>query len=93
MSLDAHTLDLEELRYGLSNVTCLRIFDHEDSRTRSYLADWKARGSDGVKIPKQTHEITVRYYYAHTSSNLHSVSHSDLRRHAKSKCRLCLIFC
>lgn len=60
MSLDAHTLDLEELRYGLSNVTCLRIFDHSDSRTRSYLADWKVRGSDDVKIPRQTHEITVR---------------------------------
>ncbi|KOB79074.1 Glutamate receptor, ionotropic kainate 2 [Operophtera brumata] len=44
MSLDAHTIDLGELRYGLSNVTCLRIFDHSDSRTKSYLADWKTRG-------------------------------------------------
>lgn len=59
MSLDAHTLDLEELRYGLSNVTCLRIFDHSDARTRSYLADWKVKGSDNVKIPSQTHKITV----------------------------------
>lgn len=59
MSLDAHTLDLEELRYGQANVTCLRIFDHGDSRTKSYLADWKTRGSADVKIPRQTHEITV----------------------------------
>lgn len=62
MSLDAHTLDLEELRYGLSNVTCLRIFDHSDPRTRSYLADWIARGTDNVKIPRQSHEITVSPY-------------------------------
>lgn len=61
MSLDAHTLDLEELRYGLSNVTCLRIFDHSDSVTKSYLADWKVRQSSGVKIPRQTHEITVSH--------------------------------
>lgn len=60
MSLDAHTLDLEELRYNLSNVTCLRIFDHSDSRTRSYLADWKVRETPEVKIPKETHDITVR---------------------------------
>lgn len=60
MSLDAHTLDLEELRYGLSNVTCLRIFDPEDSRTRSYLADWKVRSTpDNLKIPQQPNEITV----------------------------------
>lgn len=59
MSLDAHTLDLKELRNGLSNVTCLRIFNHEDSRTRAYLADWKVRGSLDVKIPKQTFEINV----------------------------------
>lgn len=59
MSLDAHTLDLEELRFGLSNVTCLRIFAHEDSRTRSYLSDWKARGSPDVKIPGDTQDITV----------------------------------
>lgn len=59
MSLDAHTLDLEELRYGLSNVTCLRIFDPDDSRTRSYLADWKVRSSPNLKIPQQPHQITV----------------------------------
>lgn len=59
MSLDAHTIDLQELRYGLSNVTCLRIFDHSDARTRSYLADWKVSDSSKVKIPRQTHEITV----------------------------------
>lgn len=61
MSLDAHTIDLGELRYGLSNVTCLRIFDHSDSRTKSYLADWKTRGSADVRIPRQTHEITVSF--------------------------------
>lgn len=60
MSLDAHTLDLEELRYGLSNVTSMRIVDHSDSRTLSYLADWKTRGASDVEIPKTTQEITVR---------------------------------
>lgn len=62
MSLDAHTLDLEELRFGLSNVTCLRIFAHEDSRIRSYLSDWKTRASADVKIPEDTHDITVSLY-------------------------------
>ncbi|CAG9787776.1 unnamed protein product [Diatraea saccharalis] len=70
MSLDAHTLDLEELRYGLSNVTCLRIFDHSDSRTRSYLADWKVKGSSDVKIPKQTYEITVETALASDAARL-----------------------
>ncbi|CAH0399801.1 unnamed protein product [Chilo suppressalis] len=70
MSLDAHTLDLEELRYGLSNVTCLRIFDHSDSRTRSYLADWKVRGSPNVKIPLQTYEITVETALASDAARL-----------------------
>lgn len=59
MSLDAHTLDLEELRYGLSNVTCLRIFDHSDSRAKTYLADWKVRALGDVKIPGQSYQITV----------------------------------
>lgn len=59
MSLDAHTLDLEELRNGLSNVTCLRIFDPSDSTTGSSLADWKASKSTKAKIPGQAHEITV----------------------------------
>ncbi|XP_047537910.1 glutamate receptor ionotropic, kainate 2-like [Vanessa atalanta] len=70
MSLDAHTLDLQELRHGLSNVTCLRIFDHSDSRTRSYLADWKARTSSDVKIPRQTHEITVEAALASDAARL-----------------------
>ncbi|XP_034827944.1 glutamate receptor ionotropic, kainate 2-like [Maniola hyperantus] len=70
ISLDAHTLDLQELRSGLSNVTCLRIFDHSDSRTRSYLADWKARTSPDVKIPSQTHEITVEAALASDAARL-----------------------
>uniref|UniRef100_A0A2H1W6P8 SFRICE_012305 n=1 Tax=Spodoptera frugiperda TaxID=7108 RepID=A0A2H1W6P8_SPOFR len=70
MSLDAHTLDLEELRYGLSNVTCLRIFDHSDPRTRSYLADWIARGTNNVKIPRQSHEITVEAALASDAARL-----------------------
>ncbi|XP_063622177.1 glutamate receptor ionotropic, kainate 2-like [Cydia splendana] len=70
MSLDAHTLDLEELRYGLSNVTCLRIFAHEDSRTRSYLADWKVRASPEVKIPKDTQDITVEVALASDAARL-----------------------
>ncbi|VVD05446.1 unnamed protein product [Leptidea sinapis] len=70
MSLDAHTLDLQELRYGLSNVTCFRIFDHSDSRTKSYLADWKTRGSDDVKIPQLTHEITVEAALASDAARL-----------------------
>ncbi|CAH4033775.1 unnamed protein product [Pieris brassicae] len=59
MSLDAHTLDLQELRHGLSNVTCLRIFDHSDSRTISYLADWNSRNPNNIKLPNETHQITV----------------------------------
>ncbi|KAL0830570.1 hypothetical protein ABMA28_002722 [Loxostege sticticalis] len=70
MSLDAHTLDLEELRYNLSNVTCLKIFDHSDSRTRYYLADWKIRGSPDVKIPRDTHEITVEAALASDAARL-----------------------
>ncbi|XP_041980069.1 glutamate receptor ionotropic, kainate 2-like [Aricia agestis] len=70
MSLDAHTLDLQELRHGLSNVTCLRIFDHSDSRTRSYLADWKARSSPDIKIPTQSHEITVEAALASDAARL-----------------------
>ncbi|XP_045499036.1 glutamate receptor ionotropic, kainate 2-like [Colias croceus] len=70
MSLDAHTLDLQELRYGLSNVTCLRIFDHSDSRTRSYLADWEARSTADVRIPKMTHEITVEAALASDAARL-----------------------
>ncbi|XP_039752079.1 glutamate receptor ionotropic, kainate 2-like isoform X2 [Pararge aegeria] len=70
ISLDAHTLDLQELRYGLSNVTCLRIFDHSDSRTRSYLADWKARTTPDIKIPHQTHEITVEAALASDAARL-----------------------
>ncbi|XP_068617451.1 uncharacterized protein [Battus philenor] len=70
MSLDAHTLNLEELRYVLSNVTCFRIFDHTDSRTRSYLADWKIRGSSDVEIPKTTHEITVEAALASDAASL-----------------------
>lgn len=59
MALDAHTLDLEELRYGLSNVTCLRIFDPEDSITKSYLADWRASSTSNIAIPQQPNQITV----------------------------------
>ncbi|XP_031766702.2 glutamate receptor ionotropic, kainate 2-like isoform X1 [Galleria mellonella] len=70
MSLNAHTLDLEELRYGLSNVTCFRIFDHSDSRTRSYLADWKSRSNNNVKIPRQTYEITVEAALASDAARL-----------------------
>ncbi|XP_048485518.1 glutamate receptor ionotropic, kainate 2-like [Plutella xylostella] len=70
MSLDAHSIDLGDLRYGLSNVTCLRIFDHDDARTRSFLADWKARGSDDVKIPKESHEITVEIALASDAARL-----------------------
>ncbi|KAL4716083.1 hypothetical protein ACJJTC_013860 [Scirpophaga incertulas] len=70
LSLDAHTLDLEELRYGLSNVTCLRIFDYSDARTRSYLADWKVRGTTDVKVPRQTHEITVELALASDAARL-----------------------
>ncbi|CAH2093715.1 unnamed protein product [Euphydryas editha] len=70
MSLDAHTLDLQELRHGLSNVTCLRIFDHSDARTKSYHADWKAMTSSGVKIPQQTHEITVEAALAGDAARL-----------------------
>ncbi|XP_075975527.1 glutamate receptor ionotropic, kainate 2-like [Anticarsia gemmatalis] len=70
MSLDAHTLDLEELRYGLSNVTCLRIFDHSDSRARAYLADWKVREAPGVKIPGKSHEITVEAALASDAARL-----------------------
>ncbi|XP_072932697.1 glutamate receptor ionotropic, kainate 2-like isoform X2 [Epargyreus clarus] len=70
MSLDAHTLDLEELRYGLSNVTCLRIFDPSDSTTASSLADWKASKSDNVKIPGQAHEITVEAALASDAAKL-----------------------
>ncbi|CAK1555311.1 unnamed protein product [Leptosia nina] len=70
MSLDAHTLDLQELRYGLSNVTCLRIFDHADSRTTAYHADWKARATSDIKIPRMTHEITVEAALASDAANL-----------------------
>ncbi|CAK1585391.1 unnamed protein product [Parnassius mnemosyne] len=70
MSLDAHTLDLAELRYGLSNVTCLRIFDHSDSRTRSYLADWKSRSTSDVQIPRTTQEITVEAALASDAARL-----------------------
>ncbi|OWR43841.1 hypothetical protein KGM_209173 [Danaus plexippus plexippus] len=70
MSLDAHTLDLQELRYGLSNVTCLRIFDHSDGRTKSYLADWKARTSNDIKMPKKTHEITIEAALAGDAARL-----------------------
>ncbi|CAH2047171.1 unnamed protein product, partial [Iphiclides podalirius] len=70
MSLDAHTLDLEELRFGLSNVTCLRIFDHSNSITQSYLADWKARASPDVQIPRTTQEITVEAALASDAARL-----------------------
>lgn len=68
-SLDAHTLDLEELRYGLSNVTCLRIFDYSDARTKSYLADWKVRVTPDIKIPVQPQQITVRTLHTYDSLN------------------------
>ncbi|XP_013173673.1 PREDICTED: glutamate receptor ionotropic, kainate 2-like [Papilio xuthus] len=70
MSLDAHTLDLEELRYGLSNVTSMRIVDHSDSRTLSYLADWKTRSASEVVIPKTTQEITVEAALASDAATL-----------------------
>ncbi|CAH0713965.1 unnamed protein product, partial [Brenthis ino] len=70
MSLDAHTLDLQELRQGLSNVTCLRIFDHSDSITKSFHADWKARASSDIKVPRQTHEITVEAALASDAARL-----------------------
>nr|XP_037875292.1 glutamate receptor ionotropic, kainate 2 [Bombyx mori] len=69
-SLDAHTLDLEELRYGLSNVTCLRIFDYSDARTKSYLADWKVRVTPDIKIPVQPQQITVETALASDAARL-----------------------
>ncbi|XP_060801386.1 glutamate receptor ionotropic, kainate 2-like [Amyelois transitella] len=70
MSLDAHTLDLEELRNGLSNVTCLRIFDHSDPRTESVLLNWKTRESSNVKIPKESRKITVEAALANDAARL-----------------------
>lgn len=68
--MDVPSLNLKELTHGLSNVTCFRIFEHEDSRTRSYLADWKVRGTPEVNIPRIPQEISVStYIYTEEDSN------------------------
>ncbi|XP_049872660.1 glutamate receptor ionotropic, kainate 2-like isoform X2 [Pectinophora gossypiella] len=69
-SLDAHTLDLDDLRINLSNVTCLRIFDNEDSITKSYLYQWKSRNTENVPLPTDTHEITVEAALASDAARL-----------------------
>ncbi|XP_053604449.1 glutamate receptor ionotropic, kainate 2-like isoform X2 [Plodia interpunctella] len=69
MNLDAHTLDLQELRNGMSNVTCLRIFDHSDPKTEAHLLNWQARKSE-VQIPKKTQQITVEAALANDAARL-----------------------
>lgn len=65
-SMDVPSLDLKEFTHGLSNVTCFRIFDHEDSRSKSYLADWKVKGTPDVNIPRTPQEISVSTYLLKT---------------------------
>ncbi|XP_053678386.1 glutamate receptor ionotropic, kainate 2-like [Anopheles nili] len=65
-SLDAHTIDFEELRYSRSNITALRLMDTKSFDIKNAVHDWE-QGEARMKRP-----FRVSPEHVHTESALYN---------------------
>lgn len=72
---DLHSVDLEEFKYGGTNITALRLVDPEKPEMQKVVRDWaSSEQRQGRKSELSTHHLSVR---------------EQLNRHIKTAKYLC----
>lgn len=72
---DLHSVDLEEFKYGGTNITALRLLDPERADVQRVVRDWvydEARKGRKLQLGHTTAKVcraTIKLYYISTNNN------------------------